>query len=286
MKKYLLILSLLIFLFSCSKTNENIKESITLPTLTKLRVILNPDSIFLLNDSLESHLTDFTIIGTFSDGTLKEITPTKEIFMKFDTSSPGENTLTIKIDNISASIKYTVYESFVTSLKVNLKDGTKIYKDMPISYLLPNITLEASFLDGSKKNISVSESMISNFNSSIQGRNDITITLSNKSITFPIEIFPKHIYFKALGDKDFNITGIHITDIGTGKTLYLYNYSTDEILLPPGNFTFLIFWKDASNNDRSSTYNVSLNSYEFLDYNSVVIFTFSETGYWGGNYSK
>ena len=170
-----------------------------------------------------------TLVIVLENGATEEVTLTSDMISNFDTSSPGEKTLTITHRSFSLDIDYTVVDAEVSSLAVYTQFKTEYF--VGDSFDVTGGKLLVTYADSNSEFVDVTAEMISNFNNTTSGTRFLTITYKGFSITYSYKIKPVELSTIKVNTpfKTEYFAGESL-DVTGGKLLLTYNNGTTEII--------------------------------------------------------
>ena len=137
-------------------------------------------------------VTNLTILVTMSNGATRTENVTADMVSGFDTNTEGTQTLTITYQGKTASYTVTVTAgstppTTVTSITVNSTTHKTAYK-VGDTIDLTGLTIEAAKSDGTKETVTVTNPMISGFDTSSAGTKTVTITYGGKTTSYTVTV--------------------------------------------------------------------------------------------------
>lgn len=170
-----------------------------------------------------------TLVIVLENGTTEDVTLTSDMISNFDTSTPGEKTLTITHREFSLDIDYVVLDAEVSSLAVYTQFKTEYFVGDSIN--ADGGKLSVTYADGNNELVDLTNDMISNFDNTTPGTRFLTITYKGFSITYSYKIKLVELATIQVSTpfKTEYFAGESL-DITGGKLLLTYNNGTTEII--------------------------------------------------------
>ncbi|WP_078427396.1 bacterial Ig-like domain-containing protein [Alkalihalobacterium alkalinitrilicum] len=125
---------------------------------------------------------------TFSDGSTKDVEVTAEMVSGYDKSTLGTQTITVSVEGVATEFQVTVIAKQVTSIAFISDPKIFVYEKGAEELSIEGVTILATYNDGTEETVAITQEMISGFDSSALGEQEITITYENDVLTFVILI--------------------------------------------------------------------------------------------------
>jgi hypothetical protein len=132
-------------------------------------------------------LTGLAVSGVYSDGSVEPLTVTAEHLSGFDSSVPGEKTVTVTIDGKSVSFKVTVKNDLTGIAVTAPPTKTGYFPGEPLD--LAGLVVTATYDDGSTAAVTVTAEQLSGFDSSAPGTRAVTVTYGGKTASFTVTVW-------------------------------------------------------------------------------------------------
>jgi len=160
-------------------------------------------------------LTDLVVTGTYSDGTQKLETITKDNVTGFDSSVLATSqVLTIAVGNITVTYTVEIKPAPVvlTDLAINTTSAKLVYT-VGEALDLSGVIVTGTYSNGTQKEETITTGNVTGFDSSVAVTSQVlTITVGNKSVTYTVEIKPASTTV---------LTGIAITNPATKLSYFV-----------------------------------------------------------------
>lgn len=156
--------------------------------VTSIAVKSNPTKTsYMEGQSLD--LSGAYITVNYSDGTSAEVSITSDMVSGFDSSTPGAQNVTVTYGGKTASFTVNVVENSVTSIAMKSNPSALTYVSGQ-SLNLNGAAITVDYTDGTSRDIDVTNTMVSGYNSDDVGLQTITVTYGGKTATFTINVLP------------------------------------------------------------------------------------------------
>ena len=132
--------------------------------------------------SLGEGFTNGVLLVTYQGGSTKEVTLTQSMVTGFDTSTVGTKTLTITYEDVTTTYSYEVVNE-VTAIAVKELANEYFVGDSFVAGLLT-----VTYADKSSEEITLTEAMVTGFDTTTVGTKTLTITYGSKTISYDIEV--------------------------------------------------------------------------------------------------
>ncbi len=143
---------------------------------------------YFVGDLLD--VSGLTLEVAKNNGEQYDVTVTAEMVTGFDSTTAGEQTLTITYNDLTTSVKVTVVAITVDSIAVKTEPTKTTYKKGE-ELDLTGLKIEATKNNGSKEEITVTTDMVTGFDSTTIGEQTLTITYNGKTTTFTVTVEKK-----------------------------------------------------------------------------------------------
>lgn len=154
-----------------------------------------PDVQYLVGESF----TPSKLSVTYDDGTTETIDITPDMLQGFDTSVAGTKTVLISYGGQMTSFEILVEDFYCDSL--SLKEGSKTEYLRGDKYIDGEATILLHYTNGSIKEVSVTDDMIDNFDTSKVGESQVHLTYNHLTLTYPITILAPEILSIQFGEE-------------------------------------------------------------------------------------
>ncbi|MBQ4030246.1 MAG: bacterial Ig-like domain-containing protein [Bacilli bacterium] len=183
-----------------------IQELVTLSSIS----VTNTKNDYVVGDSL--NLSYITIVGTYSNGTTNNISPSSCTFNPTSFSSAGTKTVTVTCSEVQGTFTVNVSNPPATLSSISVSNSKDTYYKGE-SLDKSKITVTGHYSDGSTNNISTNSCTFNPTTFNTVGNVTVAVTCSGKSTTFSVTV------------QDIVVTSISIYNLP--KTSYVVGDSLD-----------------------------------------------------------
>lgn len=166
----------------------NIEVTEIIKTVTDIQIVNLQDlkKNYKLN---EEYTPSGQIKVIFSDKSTELIDITKEMISKFDTSVVGSSSVELNYEGLTIAYDITVKEDVRTVTSIELEnDGTiKTSYNVGESFE-PKGSVLVKYSDGSYETVEINYSMVSKFNTTIEGASVVELTYGGKTLSYAINV--------------------------------------------------------------------------------------------------
>jgi hypothetical protein len=156
------------------------------PVLASITVTTPPTkTAYRAGEALD--LTGLVVTATYSDDTTEIVTITTEDITGFDSTQPGEQTLTITYRGKIATFKVTVIA--VSKIEITTPPTKTAYRAGE-TLDLTGLVVTATYSDDTTEIVTITIEDITGFNNTQVGEQELTITYSGTIITFTVTVRP------------------------------------------------------------------------------------------------
>ncbi len=220
------------------------KETINITKIKRVTSINIKDEILkkdYVKNKDELDLTNGTIYVNYNDNTKEIVNLNEKMVTGFDNKTLGEKNITVTYTESETGKKFTtsfkiniVAKGISNITLLNMPSKTSYVKDSEEELDLRGGSLKVVYNDGEEEVINLPNAFVkaTGFNKSNLGKNKITLTYENHTVTFEVNIIEK------------KIASIKVTTLPTKKT-YIQNFE-NELDLSGGKLTITY-------NDNTST---------------------------------
>ena len=134
----------------------------------------------------------------FSNGLEDEITLSADMVEGFDNTATGVQTLTVKYGDCYDTFEIQIIEKTLTSISVTKLPNKTQYLEGYDSLNVSGGEITLVYNNGTTSKFNLAETMVSGFDNSITGPQQLTVTYSGKTTSFNIEIVEKSIAYISL----------------------------------------------------------------------------------------
>ena len=170
------------------KANMKIKISgeFVLISVSSISITSYPDKAsYFVGEELD--LTGLAVEAYYSDDSTSSVEVTLDMVSGFDSSVPGAQTLTVTYDGCTTTFEVNVTEPTVSSISItSYPDKTSYFVGDELD--LTGLAVEAYYSDDSTSSVEVTLDMVSGFDSSVPGVQTLTVTYSDCTATFDVEV--------------------------------------------------------------------------------------------------
>jgi hypothetical protein len=167
-----LVMAFFVFLAGCENTQVLESIEVTPPTKT----------IYFVGESFDD--AGMVVIAKYNSED-KTLAKTDYVLSGFDSSSPGEKTITVTYEEKTATFKVTVNRELE---QLNVTPPTKTNYVVGESIDLTGFVVEAQYKDGHKEILSASAYTLTGFDSTSAGTKTVIVTVSNKTASFEVQV--------------------------------------------------------------------------------------------------
>ena len=160
------------------------------PTLQSIAVTTLPKTVYDYKTALD--VTGGKLTLTYDAGDPKVIDLTADMVSGFDGNTPGKQTLTVSYGGKTTTYEVTVNDKTVTALSL-LSAPTKTAYAYGETLDTAGGKLRVTYSDQSTDDVDMTASMVSGFDSATAGRQTLTVTYGNKTVTFEVTVREKPI---------------------------------------------------------------------------------------------
>lgn len=207
----------------------------------KIAVTKKPTKINYVVESEILDLSGIELTITNNDGsTFKLYSDSSDITVEnFDNSSLGTNTLKVKYKNLETTFAVNIIPRAITSISIETYPTKLNYRQNIDSLNLTGGKLKLNYNDGKSLTIDMKNATATGFDNTKPGKNKITLTYNDKTISFEVEILPKELEKIEISQapvKNKYIKNKETLDLTGGKIKLIYNdSSTSELLMTDSN---------------------------------------------------
>lgn len=225
---FMIIILIILCMFALASCNDAVSpvESVIISTL--------PKTTYYRGDAFALNGAELTVY--YENGRTELIPLTLTMVSDYDAQSLGDQILQISHKGKNAKLKVTVIDAPIYSIATDTASyNTKYVQGQSLD--TTNMTLQVTYINGYSETVAITEDMISGFDSSILGDQEVTITFSQneQSLTQTIEL---EIIRKEIANIDLfapskgNYVIGQSLDMAGGYLRVAYNDNTsNEILL-------------------------------------------------------
>ena len=206
--------------------------SISEPTVTSIAVkSTNHKTEYWIGDALD--VSGLIIEATFSNGKKEEVQVTEAMVSGFDSHQENSSqTLTITFSGKTAEFNISISAPAIISIAVKSTSHKTLYwvgEPLDVSGLV----IEASYQNGKKENINVSEEMVSGFDSSTQNLNlNLTINYQGKTTGYIVKIMKPILLSIRVISKNHKVSYWVGEELDVSNLIIEANYSNGPQTIP------------------------------------------------------
>jgi hypothetical protein len=162
------------------------------PAVLQSIAVTNPPTkiVYVKGETLD--ISGLVVIGTYSDGPTKVETVSESAISGYDRYSEGQQTLTITLNDKTATFMVTVNPAVLESIAIT-SFPTKTVYSYGDSLDLSGLVVIGTYSDGTTQTETVSESNISGYNRYSESQQTLTVTVGDKTATFTVTFSPRKI---------------------------------------------------------------------------------------------
>ncbi len=151
------------------------------------------DAKFVQGDSLVKHLTNFSVLATFSNGTTGNINLKESDISGFDTRTTGVKNLIVTLENVQKTLNIEVVPNEFVNYEILLKEGRHIVEGDSLSKHIDSFSIYKVYTNGSKTKLNYNGESIKGFDTSTIGIKTLTLNLESVDVQFDIEVVPNRV---------------------------------------------------------------------------------------------
>ena len=202
-------------------------------TLTSIAVSSLPEKLGYLQNKETLDVTGGKVTLYYDNGTTAEVELTENMVMGFDNTVLGKNTLTVTYAGKTATFDVQIEPKSLSSISLTNLPTKLTYLEGKDTLDLSGGKVTLYYNDGTEEEIDLTENMVTGFDNTRVGQQELTVTLGEKTDSFHVQIQAKSLTSIAVTTQpvktqyrqnrdELNVTG--------GKlTLSYNNDTTDEI---------------------------------------------------------
>lgn len=201
--------------------------------VTSLEMSVLPSKLTYLEGKDSLNVSGGKLTIEFNDGTVETKSLTRDMVTGFDNSKVGLQTLTVTFGRNTTTYNVTVIPKSLAGISVQALPTKTQYIEGLENINLAGGVLLMTYDNGTTETVPLSNALVTGFNNSIVGENQLTVSYRGFETTFNVQIIPKSISsieMKMLPSKTQYIEGKETFDATGGQILVKFNNGTQEIV--------------------------------------------------------
>jgi len=179
-------------------------------SVTGINVARAPNKTQYYIRETELDLTGMVVTATYQDGSIRTLNPRAYYVSGFDTSTAGENTVTISYGSSTAALAFTIMNRSLMSINVVSPAKVIYVRDEPLD--TTGMVVKARYDKGPDVVLTNTDYVLSGFSSVAAGSRIVTVSYTEKTIT-------KTANFTVTVN-DLQYVGIYVTKLPNKTTYY------------------------------------------------------------------
>lgn len=202
-------------------------------SLTKISVNTEPDKLTYLEHKETLDLTGAQIKLHYDNDTTENIPMTADMISGFDNTKVGAQTLKVTYGGFETSFDVTILAKTLSSISIKTLPTKRTYLEGKDTLDVTGGVITLLYNNDTTAEMDITPSMISGFDNSKVGKQNLTVTHGGRSTTYPVEIIAKELIDIEISTLPFQtdyLEGKDTLDLTGGKLkLYFDNDTTAEI---------------------------------------------------------
>ena len=198
-----------------------------------IEILTKPDKLVYLEgkDALEVGGGEIKLI--YDDGTVGTVAMSEDMVSGFDNTISGEQELTVTYGDFEATFKVEIAEKTLVGIEITVMPAKTEYLEGKDELDLSGGILTLYYDNGTSREISLSEAVVSGFDNTVLGEDTLTVEYGGMTADFCVQIFEKsltHIEITAVPEKTAFLEGKDELDVTGGQITLYYDNGTSMVL--------------------------------------------------------
>ena len=169
----------------------------------------------------------------YNNDTNEVIDITPDMILGFDNTKVGEQNLTVTYKGKTATYKVEIIAKSLVSIEIENLPEKLTYLEVKDTLDVTNGTIKLNYNNDTDEVINITPDMISGFDNTTVGKQNLTVTYKGKTATYEVEIIAKSlvsIEIENLPEKLTYLEGKDALDVTNGKIKLNYDNDTNEVI--------------------------------------------------------
>ena len=210
-------------------TYENKTVSFTVNVVERILTLITTDGA-IKTEYIEGQPLDISnlkVIALYNDGTSEVIDASMDMISGYDANIMGKQTITVTYKGKTTTFEINVKAKSVTKIEVTSPNKLEYIEGQGLD--LSGGKVKVFYDNGTSEEISLTDDMISGYDTSIVGKQTITVTYKGKTTTFEINVKAKSVTkIEVTSPNKLEYIEGQGLDLSGGKVKVFYDNGTSE----------------------------------------------------------